>query len=189
MRLNRWDRKRIIDKVTEATFGAKKEAREEREHALAEKIIQALLTPEERKLLEKIPMKWLAHRVSYFYVKKDDEGSSNYEQLNFGKDTKVPDFIPSGTHIVSDELFAEVAEYRAYARELAQEEKDFKVKTEGVIQTFTSAEKLLAHWPTLRELMGEKFFENAPPPSLPVTVIDELDKALQGARPFDAVPA
>lgn len=194
MRLVNDDRDTILEKVVETTFREREKALMETQLELAVKLRNSLLTPEQIKAVDSLPRKFFGKNgrnmynntfgelfAGYAYFQKGGE-AKEYHEVHFGVDLNVPSYILGSTHIVEDQaLLEELTAWTEAKRELEAERKDFRAQTKGVLAAFTTVEKLLEAWPTLREVMGDDFFIPASRAQLPVAAVNALDDKLQAA--------
>lgn len=192
MRLVNDDRDLILNKVVDATFRDRQAEFVAAEEALSVRIRDSQMTPAQIKAVDSLPRNYFGHFNSYDHLDVkfgDEEGSSNMLRFHPGDDLRVPLAIRRGVLLIEDQaLWDEMVAHKDAWKALTEERDFYAKQTKGVLAAFTTVEKLVEHWPTLKDVMGPAFFEaRAPKPvTLPTTIINALDDQLRAKRPFPA---
>jgi hypothetical protein len=98
----------------------------------------------------------------------------------------VPRFIDKLPVVITDpELLAEIDHFLESNKALYEQRNAFEEQARGIVNSFSTSQKLIEAWPVVAEIMPADYFAEPAKPQLPTTKINELDALVQGARPFE----
>lgn len=186
MRLKQYQKDSIVSKLVAVTFKDRVERKVAEENRLAVAVMNTKITPAQREAVDALPANFF-ECGGYLYATAHRDGSSDlYLRLAFAEDLRIPDFLQATRVVVEDAaLVAEIEEFVEASNNLSAERRAFELKTAGVVNSFSTSQKLIEAWPVVAEIMPANFFKEAAKPQLPTTKINELDALVQGARPFE----
>ena len=190
MRLNDDIRGRIITAICHATFADRKARRNEADHALAKRVRDTQLTPAMIKTVDSLPVKFMSGNTTrfgattarYVYVRngQGEEPSSSYEELHFHADLPVPSHLVGKTVLIDDaQLWADIVEWVANRKTLAEQIDALCQESKGVLNAYSSSDKLLVAWPSIKDVMPAGYFDPPIKPSLPIALANNLDGRLK----------
>ncbi len=186
MRLKQIQKDRIVAKLTAVTFKDRTERKVAEENRLAVAVMNTRITPAQREAMDALPANFF-ECGGYLYATAHREGVSDlYVRLAFPDDLRIPDFLDNTRVVIDDAaLVAEIEEFVEANRNLSAERSAFEQQTAGVVNSFSTSQKLIEAWPVVAEIMPADYFKEPKKPQLPTTKINELDALVQGARPFE----
>lgn len=189
MRMTNWKRSVIVSQATAAAFDQAKTDLKKREAELCLEIRNAFMTPQQIAAVDSLPANFFAS--GSITVTSGVEGDSLYTHISSYGTVRIPMNLSNYTQVIGggehDDLLVKVKEFNAAEQDYLRERRDFERQTQGVVYAFNDSKKLLAQWPTLKDIMSEGFFdETKAPTNLPVATINALDELLQSKRPFPA---
>lgn len=144
------DRRAIRDRLISFRFDAIDKALAEREAACAEECLTAQFTPDELRLLAKIPPKWLGE---FEYIRVNIGGM--VRGLHFASDrTKYAPMFVCGTVVaVPDELGERVLDFIHDREANDRAQREVKVEVMGLLKSVTTFKKLVAVWPEVKPFL------------------------------------
>ena len=191
MRLSDDIRGRILDAVSHATFADRKARRDEADHALAKRVRDTQLTPAMINTVDSLPVKFMSGNTTrfgatttrYIYVKDGwNEKSNAYHELHYDSGLPVPSHLTGNTVLINDaQLWADIVEWASNCKTLDSQIKAQSAEARGVLEAFSSSDKLLIAWPSLKDVMPAGYFDPPIKPSLPVALANSLDDRLKAA--------
>lgn len=194
MRLKQDQKFEIVSKLVAVTFKDRVERKVAEENRLAVAVLNTKITPAQREAMDALPATFFA-RGSYLYVSAQRDGRSNlHVRLDPPADLRIPYFLNNKTVVLEDEallsgdektLLAEIDDFIESNKNLNAERSAFEQQAIGVVNSFSTSQKLIEAWPVVAEIMPADYFAEPAKPQLPTTKINELDVLVQGARPFE----
>ena len=186
MRLKQYQKDSIVSRLVAVTFKDRVERKVAEENRLAAAVMNTQTTHEDRLHMKALPEKFFRRQSHVYAVAKREGASDLHARLEFEKGQKVPYFLIGGSVVLEDPaLLAEIEHFVDSSKSLAAERDAFEKQTAGVVNSFSTSQKLIEAWPVVAEIMPAEYFAEPKKPQLPTTQINELDALVQGARPFE----
>lgn len=181
MKLTNDMRLSIRKEVVQKTFATRMAALKETEESLAVAVRDEGLTAEQKKAVDSLPSNFFKSHARYFYVRRGDDNASTV-QIDFPDGVNFPQLFCGVTRVLEPGKLADDILAFKHHRDGVHDAKGlFEGQLTGTLEAFKTVEKLLASWPTLKEVMPEGFFDEKPKPQLPATTVNLLDEALKAA--------
>lgn len=177
MRLNSGYRAEIVRAAIENAFSKEEKALLQREHALAKRSYETLVTPKTRKWIEEAPKGWLAmctaidlNVVGMSVTLRTVREIATPESVA-GKYSARLGSIPEGT------LANEIQELLAAKEDIRARKKTAQATLEALVAQHITTDELAKAWPEGKACWA-KLERKVPVPNLPAVRIEDLNKML-----------
>jgi hypothetical protein len=177
MRLNSGYRAEIVRAAIENAFSKEEKVLLQREHALAKRSYETLVTPKTRRWLDEAPKGWLPMRT---HIELNVAGLS--VTLHLARESAIPDSIDGKYQaklgsIPEGVLANEIQELLAAQEAVKARKKTAHATLQALVEQHTTTDDLAKAWPEGKAFLV-KLERKVPVPNLPAVRIEDLNKML-----------